>query len=601
MIVPMNKYSFLIFHAQYDDFLNKIQEIGVLHVIEKKINLTDDLSSKNLLINQFEKAIAFLKKREPEEVENKNFEAKQGSELLKEIIEKQNKQEELKNNFLTLNKEFSLVEPWGEFSVENIKKLEKKGILVKFYQCGIKKFDIEKLNEICTVEKISENSTNVFFVAISNDKSAFDKINYEEIKNLTRNYLEIRQEIEKTEQELQNIENYFDFLSLNSIESLEKAKNEIAKSTDYQKVKLMTNIELEGKVMLLEGWVPKTEEDKITDYLEKNNLVYLKERPTPDDKVPILLKNNRFARLFELIGSLFSLPSYTELDLTPFFAPFFMMFFGFCLGDAGYGLLFVIGAGLYKIKAKKELKPILSLVQWLGLSTIIFGVISGTLFGINLIDAKIPMLENVKDLFLNSDKMFKLALGFGGLQIVFGLGIKAANLIRMNGIKFALSTIGWLIVIIGSVVYVILTGAKLIPSSNAILYVILGLGGFFILFFSDPKASIPARIGKGIWDVYSTVTGIFGDILSYIRLFALGLSSAILGFVINDIGLQILGSGSVIGHILFVIFLLLGHTLNILISSLGSFVHPMRLTFVEFYKNAGFAGGGKEYKPFKSN
>jgi V/A-type H+-transporting ATPase subunit I len=119
-----------------------------------------------------------------------------------------------------------------------------------------------------------------------------------------------------------------------------------------------------------------------------------------------------------------------------------------------------------------------------------------------------------------------------------------------------------------------------------------------VLFFNDPKSNIITRFGKGIWDIYSTVTGVFGDLLSYIRLFALGLSSAILGFVINDIGLQILGSSRILGPVFFGIFLVLGHTLNILISSLGSFVHPMRLTFVEFYKNAGFKGGGEPYKPF---
>jgi V/A-type H+-transporting ATPase subunit I len=119
-----------------------------------------------------------------------------------------------------------------------------------------------------------------------------------------------------------------------------------------------------------------------------------------------------------------------------------------------------------------------------------------------------------------------------------------------------------------------------------------------VLFFSDPSVNIFMRVGKGVWDIYSTVTGIFGDLLSYIRLFALGLSSAILGFVINDIGLQILGSSKILGPVFFVIFLVIGHTLNILISSLGSFVHPMRLTFVEFYKSAGFKGGGEEYKPF---
>jgi V/A-type H+-transporting ATPase subunit I len=195
--------------------------------------------------------------------------------------------------------------------------------------------------------------------------------------------------------------------------------------------------------------------------------------------------------------------------------------------------------------------------------------------------------------------MFNLSMILGGIQIIFGLFIKAANQTKQFGFSYSLATYGWIIILLGGISYAILSGAEIIPKNDAILYAILGVGGFFVLFFSDPGVNVFARVGKGIWDVYSMVTGIFGDLLSYIRLFALGLSSAILGFVINDIGLQILGSSKILGPVFFVIFLLLGHTLNILISSLGSFVHPMRLTFVEFYKNAGFKGGGEEYKPFK--
>ena len=276
-----------------------------------------------------------------------------------------------------------------------------------------------------------------------------------------------------------------------------------------------------------------------------------------------------------------------------------MLFFGFCLGDAGYGLLFIIGAGLYKLKAKNEFKPYLTLIQFLGFATIIFGTVSGTFFGINLIDAEISWTENYRNLFLNPDKMFNLALILGGVQIIFGLFIRAANQIKQFGFSYSLATWGWLIILLGSIIYVFLSSTEIIPPNKTILYIILTTGGFFILFFSDPKINVFARIGKGVWDIYSTVTGIFGDLLSYIRLFALGLSSAILGFVINDIGMQILGSSKILGPVFFVIFLIIGHTLNILISSLGSFVHPMRLTFVEFYKSAGFIGGGEEYKPFR--
>ncbi len=351
--------------------------------------------------------------------------------------------------------------------------------------------------------------------------------------------------------------------------------------------------------MILEGWLPKTKDLNLNHYLEKHPILFIKNKPTPQDNIPVLLKNNRFSRLFEPIGALFSLPDYAELDLTVFFAPFFMLFFGFCLGDAGYGLLFLIGGAIYKPYAGKKLIPYLSLIQLLGVATIIFGIISGTLFGINLIETEIPITKNFRTLFLNPDKMFSLSLILGGIQIIFGLFIKAANRSIQYGFNYALATCGWLILILGTIIYVLLSAAGIIAKSNTILYTILCFGGIFILFFSDPGLTVFARIGKGVWDVYSTLTGIFGDLLSYIRLFALGLSSAILGFVINDIGLQILGSSKILGPVFFVVFLLVGHTLNILISSLGSFVHPMRLTFVEFYKSAGFKGGGVEYKPFK--
>jgi V/A-type H+-transporting ATPase subunit I len=176
---------------------------------------------------------------------------------------------------------------------------------------------------------------------------------------------------------------------------------------------------------------------------------------------------------------------------------------------------------------------------------------------------------------------------------MFGIVLKAVNSYRMLGWQYAILPVGWIIMLLGIIDF---WGLKLAPDFN--LYIII-FGVALILFFNDPKAGILGRIGKGIWELYG-ITGIFGDVLSYIRLFALGISSAILGFVINTIALKILGSAPIIGPILFVVFLVIGHAANLLISSLGSFVHPMRLTFVEFYKNAGFIGGGKEYKPFKN-
>jgi V/A-type H+/Na+-transporting ATPase subunit I len=594
MIIKMHKYTFLIFHKEYKRFLESIQQQGVLHVVEKKESVSDEIKQKYVQINQFEKTIQFLEKREIEQTNNKQD--TDGREIMYEIISLQNKLEALVQELDDTKRKFLKAKPWGNFSHKLIKKLETENIHLKFYIASEKKY-LELIDSSIPVEMISKHGNLVHFILFQkgNEEIAIDA---DEVKLPELPISEINKKISEIENEIEQINKVLDVHAGSSISLLEQCRKETHNSLKFANVIYNTTVEADDKLMILEGWIPATKKAQIDDFLEAKNVLFFTDKATLQDKVPILLKNNRFSKLFEPVGSMFSLPAYSEIDLTVFFAPFFMMFFGFCLGDAGYGLLFIIAAGLYKFKAKKEIKPLLSLIQVLGFATLVFGSISGTFFGINLIDAEIPLIANYKSLFLNPDKMFNLALLLGGLQIIYGLFIKAANQIKQYGISYSLATFGWLIVLLGSIIYAILTSTEVIPQSKTLLYIILSAGGFFIIFFSDPEINIFSRVGKGIWDIYSTVTGIFGDLLSYIRLFALGLSSAILGFVINDIAMQILGASKILGPIFFVVFLLLGHTLNILISSLGSFVHPMRLTFVEFYKNAGFKGGGKEYEPF---
>lgn len=595
MIVSMIKYHFLIFHKEYNSFLKDLQNIGVVHVVEKDKNISLEIRNRYNEVNDLKNIIHFLQKRNIAETEYDGiFSAK---EIVDEIVGKQKELENLQSKLEELQKALSRGKIWGDFSHDLIQQLEERGIKLLFYNTNKKKFlEIEKAGH--PVELISEQGNQVVFSYIQTGNDTF-KTEEERIQLPPVSQKELKRQIEAIQYNIKSINICFDEYAKSSIKLLQRAELELLQKLEFENVIENTTQEADHKLMILEGWVPKTKDLALNQYLEEHSTLFIKNKPTPNDKIPVLLKNNRFAKLFEPIGSMFSLPDYAELDLTVFFAPFFMLFFGFCLGDAGYGLLFLIGGGLYKLKAKRELKPLLSLIQFLGLATILFGTISGTLFGINLIETEFALTENIRGLFLNPDKMFNLALVLGAVQIIFGLFIKAANQTKQFGFTYSLATYGWLIILLGSIGFVSLTGAGLIPKNKTFLYAILGAGGFFVLFFSDPGVNIFARVGKGIWDIYSTVTGIFGDLLSYIRLFALGLSSAILGFVINDIGLQILGASKILGPVFFVLFLLLGHTLNILISSLGSFVHPMRLTFVEFYKSAGFKGGGEKYNPFK--
>ncbi|TNF40515.1 MAG: V-type ATP synthase subunit I [Bacteroidetes bacterium] len=640
----MLKYTFIAYHLDYEKFLEDIRNIGVLDIVEKVSDPGSEIKEKLDELKTVNQVYHFLEKQKINaEAEIKEFEAEikakhaakdehikhkkdpeiyssdealykhkldeikshyyneiynnpnfkkpalTGKEVVNKVLRLRDRKDALIQHDNILNKAIASLKPWGDFSVETIKKLEENNIKIQLFITSEKKFD-EKWGEQYDVVIINTVSPFVYF-AVINTTGENVQLDAEEIKIPDESISELEGKKLDHFVQITEIEQELYFIALNYLEEVHYFTLELEEKIDYQKVLKNTENAVEDNVRIIEAYVPKNETTELDEYLKQQSIVYFTEKPKQEDKIPIKQKNNRFARLYEPIGKLFSLPAYQELDLTPFFAPFFMMFFGFCLGDVGYGLVILIGTTIYKLKAKPDIKPVLSLAQFLGIGTIIFGTLTGTFFGISLLE--VESLGNIRNIMLDSQKTFYLALAIGLFQILFGLIIKAVNSIRMFGWQYALPSIGWFILILCILDLALLNLATVV--TGYLVYAALAL----IVFWSDPKAGILGRIGKGIWDLYG-ITGIFGDVLSYIRLFALGISSAILGFVINTIGLQILGSAPIIGPILFVVFLIIGHLANLMISSLGSFVHPMRLTFVEFYKNAGFIGGGKEYKPFKN-
>lgn len=595
MIVKMRKYSFLIYHGDYEKFLEEIRDIGVFHVEEKETAFDDEtLEQKYVLKKQLNDTRRFLTSKEPSEM--KTEDVKDGIELVKRVNELKIQKDKAEQELALLEKEKKLIEPWGEFSHDSIEKLKDANLKADFFICSSKRFNPEWENEFF-VFKINEVSGNLYFVVLSQPGDEVI-LEAEKAKLPHRSLSEILNGIEKVTREIDEIDNRLKELA-SQIALIDQAEAKIDFDLNHQKVVLSTRKEAENKLMVLEGYVPVPNEDDLVNYLENSYVYYSGEDVDPDDKnVPVLLKNNRYSRLFEPIGKLFSLPSYKELDLTPFFAPFFTLFFGFCLGDAGYGVLILLGTTIYKAKwAKPDIKPILSLAQWLGLATIIMGTISGTLFGIDLINAD---WISFNDLFMSPLQLFYFSLVLGLIQILFGMILRAANYIKQRGFVYGLSTIGWILLILTMLFFEGGSSYDLIDKERFnLVYNILLIGsGALIVFFNNPDVNIFARVGGAIWNGYNVVTGVFGDLLSYIRLFALGISSAILGFVFNDIASEFL-SIKYFGWIPFVLLLVFGHGINLFLASLSGFIHPMRLIFVEFYKNADFKGGGKEYKPFK--
>jgi V/A-type H+/Na+-transporting ATPase subunit I len=659
MITPMTKYSFLIYHKEYIPFLEKLQELGVLHIIEKKKDVDENIKFSLQQISAINKALKFLEKRTQEESSEKS--EMDGLALVEAINNLSDELSSMEQEQLSLNKEIQKAQPWGDFSTELQDKFVDLHIKIRFFVCSEKKFNPE-WKEKYPIEIVNTQNGHSYIVAFQRGANPIN-IDAEEVKLPEQMLSELLAKDNNNKNRVEEIENTFDEYAIKYQDVLKETRQKLQAKTDFDLALNHTEKQAEEKVMLLEGWIPTEKKDELEKSLDEQNVYYLSAKATVNDNVPIKLKNNKFMKLFEPIGELFALPSYMELDLTPFFAPFFLLFFGFCVGDTGYGILFLVVATIFKFKASKKMKPILSLLQVLGVSTIILGAVSGTVFGINLIDTgyviseisisslkallpadiltniqpllgehfatkdeyvkaltailgeenfllyKTDLLKNAisdfnflnkfRYLLLDANSMFNFALILGVIQIIFGISVRAANKMKQFGFLHGLSSIGWVLAFIVLIVFMGGDSAGLLSLEKykILFYSLMGLSGVFIIFFNNPSASIFASFGGGLYDIYGTATGVFGDLLSYIRLFALGISSAILGLVFNQIAVQFLEI-KYIGWLPFVLLLIFGHGINIFLASLGAFIHPMRLTFVEFYKNAGFVGGGKQYKPF---
>lgn len=598
MIVPMKKYALLIHHTDYHQFLVDLQDLGVVDVVDKGIEPDEATAAEILRLQQFDKTIKFLKTKEAEAQDTTTD--KSADEILDTILQVQSEYESLKQKMATLDKSYRALHPWGNFSVEDLKKLADNGFHIRFYEVTERKFQTAWEQEF-NLEVISRSEGQVYFIIVQREGEHIE-IDADEVKAPERPASEVAQEKNQLVSRMEEINLFIHGNARAFIPVLQTARDLRENKISFSRVVRNTGKEAADRLMIIEGWVPQSNIEKVNAFLGEKEVFYITADPDKTDKVPIMLKNSNFSKLFEPIGKLYSLPNYKELDLTPFFAPFFMLFFGFCLGDTGYGLLFLIGATLFKKKVSTDMRPVLTLLQWLGGATVIFGAISGTFFGMNLIemidDGKLTWLRSMRAYMLDSEKMFYFALVLGAIQIVYGMFIKAANLIKQNGIAYALTTIGWIIMILGLVAIFALKNEDNAGLMNILMYAVFAVSGVLILFFNNPGKNVFINFGGGIWEVYSIATGVLGDLLSYIRLFALGVSSGILGYVFNDLAFQMSGSTPVVSQLIFIIILLIGHGLNIFMATLGAFVHPMRLTFVEFYKNAGFAGGGKAYSPF---
>ena len=607
MITKMKKLTFLVYHKEYEEFLNSLRELGVVHIVEKQQGAADntELQENIRLFNRLAATLKLLQNQKHEKnavIATEGGTATRGMQVLDEVDALQTEHGKLSQQLQSYAKEKEVLEVWGNFEPTGIQKLKDAGYIIGFYSCseGNYKEEWETEYNAMIVNRIS---SKVFFVTVTKAGQEVD-LDVEQAKLPAYSLSRLEALYDTTEQAIEGNEKKLVALSETDIPSLKAALKELQSQIEFSKVVLSSEQTAGDKLMLIEGWAPAYSKVEIEAYLNDAHVYYEITDPMPGDNVPIRLNNKGFFAWFEPICKLYMLPKYNELDLTPFFAPFFMVFFGLCLGDSGYGLFLFLGATAYRLLAKKvtpSMKSIISLIQVLSASTFFCGLLTGTFFGANIYDLDWPIVQRLKHaVLMDNNDMFRLSLILGVIQILFGMVLKAVNQTIQFGFKYAIATIGWIILLVSTAVSALFSSSELLSMGGTAYKVVLCISGAMIFLFNTPGKNLFMNIGLGLWDSYNMVTGLLGDVLSYVRLFALGLSGGILAGVFNSLAVGMSPDNVIAGPIVMVLIFVIGHAINMFMNVLGAMVHPMRLTFVEFFKNSGYEGGGKEYKPFKN-
>jgi V/A-type H+-transporting ATPase subunit I len=580
MITQMKKYTFLVFHREYEAFLEQLREAGVVHVTEKAAGMAEDEHLQSLL-----------------------FEVEATRKLIAQGAPDQLLQEKaaLEQRIAATQKEADKMAVWGDFSAERIEQLKAAGYTLRYFSCAKKLFQ-EEWGIV-----VAEKGGTLYFVQVNNSADAPEGCQEQYLNQ--KSAADLMKDIEGLNGLLVAQNARIELWAKENIPALEEKLAELNQQIDWQRVTLNTDSEADGSLKILEGFCPADQAPALNELLAKQEVYYQEEDPQVEDNTPIKLRNNKFTKLFESLTGMYGWPNYNEYDPTPILAPFFLLFFALCMGDCGYGImLMIIGLLISKKKLNiamfEGLGPIITV---LGVGTTVVGFFLGTFMGFDLHAAEwVPdVLKNmmikgsVSVAGMTYDLQMVMALGIGVFHICLAMIVKAICSTQQLGFKENIANWAWTLLIVGGLLVTIL-GMTVLPQEVfkwAIIAVAV-VSALGIYVFNTPGRNPLINIGSGLWDTYNMATGILGDVLSYIRLYALGLAGGKLGEAFNTLGDMVLGD-SIVSWVPFVLIFAIGHILNLAMSALGAFVHPLRLTFVEYFKNSGYEGKGTLYKPFK--
>ncbi len=470
--------------------------------------------------------------------------------------------------------------------------------------------DLLEASPLCYIHKVS-SSSEMSCLLVLYHKDAQDAV-MEVIKGFNTNRPDfasckgtaaenislLKSQIETSAQEIERLTEQLK-AAAESAQLLKTGSDMISVQIDDQKVR--ENIFQTQSVFALTGWIAEEDADKVKKLLDRYSCYYTLEQPAEGDDPPVKLKNNKFVQPYELITEMYSLPTPDGIDPTPMLTPFFILFFGMMLADAGYGLLIFLLCfiGLKKFKPDEGfLKSAMQIGTSCGLSTMFWGVMYGGYFG-NLIPqvaeswfGKTITIPAVFDMLNDPMSIMILSFLLGAVHLFTGMGIKIYMLAKRGHLMDGLMDVGlWYLILVGLPMMVL----PAVANVGKILAIVGAVG--LILTQGRHEKNILMKPIKGVMSLYD-ITGYLSDVLSYSRVLALGLAGGIIANVFNLLGTM--PGFNLIGIIAFLLIFVIGHVFNLAISGLGAYVHTSRLQYVEFFGKF-YEAGGKPFRPFQAN
>ena len=594
MITPMTKYSFILLNGEQQDLLEKLQELGLVDITRDAKGIDEQ---SHALWSQLELIDGLIHGLEKAEVPEGTVPERIDGDIVRLAGGMLMRYAEDTDALKTLDKERDAIKVWGNYDPEILRRLQEAGVPVHFHCVSKKAFKPEWEQEYA-LSIVSEDKSRIWFVVAGDD-------------DLPGELPKPQMSLEQKEKEIRDKEAHYQHLmqriasAKERIPELKELRSQTFEKLDLHLASCAAVPAAEDTLVTLVGYAPTECQDSVTAALDAMGVFYLKDAAQVDDNPPISFRNNKFVRMFETLTDMYGRPAYDGFDPTPFISVFFLLFFAFCMGDAGYGLILVlVGLLLKKVPSFKDMA---GLVVTLGIGTVVIGFLFHTFFSMDI--SKWELFAPIKGIFLpaqiaGNDATMVLALVVGILHICLAMVVKTIHETKTKGFAASLGTWGWTLLVVGGVTVAAFALAGVLDAAlTKIIVIVLGVvSALGIFVFNDPKRNKLANIGMGLWDTYNMITGLVGDVLSYIRLYALGLAGSMLGMAFNDMGVMILGDSPNIGKwIGFLLLIIFGHTLNIAMCALGAFVHPLRLNFLEFFKNAGYEANGRAYNPLKKS